>query len=437
MKAGFNWQMDGWPKFTFDRAAVRDELDAFAKAFRAVKASLATPPSPEDVARTLTAEAVTTSAIEGVDVDPAVVMSSICKALGVAAPPSGISSDARAEGVAQMMLDIREDWNAPLSSALLRKWHGSLLAGDPRPPKAGEFRRDLVHVVRVDSYGDSEIIFEAPPPERVSAEIAAFVETWASPVSKPADVALKAAFMHPHFESIHPFEDGNGRVGRALVAKTLCEGLGTPLVLPVSTIVARHRRFYYEEINRASKSLDWTSWAAFFIPVMTELLTDFLSALRFVAAKRDYLAKYASLFSERASKGILRMFEDGEKGARAGLTVPKWIRMTKVSKPTATRDLAELERIGAIVAHGDGNRIHYWLNHPLFEPEDPINDPITGGLEEYILGVVAACPGINRQRLALKAGRSVETVKRGIAALVAAGKVVHRGSRKTGGYFLR
>ena len=106
------------------------------------------------------------------------------------------------------------------------------------------------------------------------------------------------------------------------------------------------------------------------------------------------------------------MFEDGEKGARVGLTVPKWIRMTKVSKPTATRDLAELERIGAIVAHGDGNRIHYWLNHPLFEPEDPINDPITGGLEEYILGVVAACPGINRQRLALKAGRSVETVKR-------------------------
>ena len=282
MKAGFNWQMDGWPKFTFDRAAVRDELDAFAKAFRAVKASLAMPPSPEDVARTLTAEAVTTSAIEGVDVDPAVVMSSICKALGVAAPPSGISSDAR-----------------------------------------------------------------------------------------------------------------------------------------------------------ASKSLDWTSWAAFFIPVMTELLTDFLSALRFVAAKRDYLAKYESLFSERASKGILRMFEDGEKGARAGLTVPKWIRMTKVSKPTATRDLAELERIGAIVAHGDGNRIHYWLNHPLFEPEDPINDPITGGLEEYILGVVAACPGINRQSLALKAGRSVETVKRGIAALVAAGKVVHRGSRKTGGYFLR
>ena len=208
-------------------------------------------------------------------------------------------------------------------------------------------------------------------------------------------------------------------------------------VLPVSTIVARHRRSYYEEINGASKSLDWTSWGAFFVSLLTELLTDFLSAARFIAAKRDYLSRYEPAFSERARKVILRMFEDGEAGARAGLSAAKWMRMAKVSKPTATRDLAELERSGAIVAHGDGNRIHYRLNGRPFEPEDPINDPINGNLEGDVLGVVKASPGINRERLALKVGRSVETVKRAIAALVAAGKIERRGSKKTGGYFAK
>ena len=431
----FNWKMETWPKFAFDRRALRDELDAFAKAFRAVKASLKTPQDPEAVARSLTAEAVTTSAIEGVDVDAGVVMSSICRALGVSAPPTGTAKDVRAEGVAQMMLDVREDWDAPFSAALLRKWHGALLANDPRGIRAGEFRRSPVSVVRMNAFGESEVIFEAPPPERVPDEIGKFVEMWSAIPAKPTDIALKAALMHPHFESIHPFEDGNGRVGRALVAKTLCEGLGCPLVLPVSTLVARHRRAYYEEINAASKSLDWTSWAAFFIPVLTELLTDFMSATKFVRAKRDYLAKYEASFSEQARKVVMRMFKDGEAGARAGLTVAKWMRMAKVSKPTATRDLSALAETGAIVAHGDGNQVHYFLNNPLFEPEDPINDPISGALKQQVSRLIGLYPGINRERLALKVGRSVEAVKRAIAALVAAGEIEHRGSKKTGGYF--
>jgi Fic family protein len=362
-------------------------------------------------------------------------MSSICKALGVASAPTGTARDVRAEGVAQMMLDIRDDWNAPVSSALIRKWHGSLMANDQRGIRAGEFRDTPVCVVKRNGYGESEIIFEAPPPERVPGEIGRFAEKWSAFPPKPADIALKAAMMHPHFESIHPFEDGNGRVGRALVAKTLCEGLGLPLVLPVSTIVARHRRAYYDEINGASRALDWTSWAAFFISILTELLTDFVSAAEFVRAKRDYLDRYEPHFSERARKVVMRMFKDGKAGAQAGLTVAKWMRMAKVSKPTATRELAELAGAGAIVAHGDGNQVHYYLNNPLFEPEDPINDPISGDLPAQVLRVIDLSPGINRERLALKVGRSVETVKRAIAALVAAGRIEHRGSRKTGGYF--
>ena len=430
--------MPGWPRFSFDRAALRDELAAFSTVFRAVRKAVAGKPAdPEAVARSLAAEAVTTSAIEGVDVDARVVMSSICRALGVPAPAPSPARDRRAEGVAQMLLSVRGDWNAPISETLLRKWHGVLLAGDSRGILAGAFRThaEPMRVIGVNAFGETEIRFEAPPSAIVTKEIRAFVRAWEEPAEKPADVALKAAFLHPHFESIHPFEDGNGRVGRALVAKTLAEGLGVPLVLPVSTLVARHRRDYYDELHAASLSLDWTSWAAFFVPVLTELLVDFLSASRFVAAKAAYLRQYESLFSERAKKVILRMFEDGEAGAQAGLSVAKWMRMAKVSKPTATRDLAELERTGAIVAHGDGPQIHYRLNCSICEPVDPINDPINGKLEEHVFRAVANQPGTNRNRIARKVGRSVETVKRAIAALVAAGRIEHRGSKKTGGYY--
>ena len=438
----FNWQRKDWPSFAFARGALKDELAAFARAFRAAKAAVREPQDPLFVARTLAAEAVTTSAIEGVEVDEAVVMSSICRALGVPGAAPTAARDARSEGAARMVLAVREDWDAPLSAALLRRWHGMLLEGDGRGVRAGAFREVPVRVVSVDRFGRSETRFEAPPPERVPREIRRFVSVWnAAPAATPADVALKAAFLHPHFESIHPFEDGNGRIGRALVAKVLAEGLGHPVALPVSTLVSRHRRAYYDEINVASHTLDWTSWAGFFVPVLTELLEGFVAASRFVAAKRDYLARYEAAFSERARKVVLRMFEDGEAGAKAGLSAAKWTRMAKVSKPTATRDLAELAQTGAIVPEGTGPQTRYRLNHPAFEPDrepiEPINDGINDGINAALLRLVRNHPGRGVPFFLASVKTSRATVERAVRALVRAGRIEHRGSRKTGGYFAK
>ena len=431
----FNWQRPEWPAFAFSRTALKDELAAFVRVFREAEKALKEPQDPLQVARTLAAEAVTTSAIEGVEVDAAVVMSSICRALGVSGVPLSAARDAASEGAARMVLAVREDWNAPLSASLLLRWHGALLAGDARGVKAGAFRADPVRVVSVDRFGEMETRFEAPPPERVPEEISRFVSIWNVPAEKPADVALKAAFLHPHFESIHPFEDGNGRIGRALVAKVLSEGLGHPIALPVSTLVSRHRRAYYDELHAASLSLDWTSWAGFFVPVLAELLEGFLSAARFVAAKRDYLSRYEACLSERARKVILQMFEDGEAGAKAGLSAAKWTRMAKVSKPTATRDMAELVQAGAVVPTGDGPMTRYHLNHPAFAPNDEPIDGINDGINDAILRLVRLHPGrgVPFFLASVKASRS--TVERAVRALVRAGRIEHRGSRKTGGYF--
>jgi len=430
----FNWQQEGWPRATVSRAALRDELKAFEAAFAALKKALKKPQDMEVVARAMADEAVKTSAIEGVNVDESVVMSSICKALGVAYAPKGFTQDARAEGVAQMMLAVREKWNAPLTAKLLTGFHGALMKGEEDRVTVGAFRshREPMRVIRRHADGTVEIRYEAPPSERVPKEIAAFVKMWKTPVAKPADLALKAAMLHPHFESIHPFEDGNGRVGRAFVAKTIAEGLGLPLVLPVSTVIARHRAAYYDEINEASRSLDWTNWAAFFIPVLTEMMTSFVEAMRFVKAKRDYLAKYEGGFSERARKVVLRMFEDGETGVKAGLSAAKWMRMAKVSKPTATRDLEELVAQGAIVSEAlGGPETRYRLATPLCEPIEGINE----GINEWLLKLIVRHPGVRLPYLKSVVGASTATVERAIAALVRAGKVEHRGSKKTGGYF--
>jgi len=435
MNAGqFNWQQKGWPRATCNRAALRDELAAFKVAFMKLKKALKKPQDMEVVARALTDEAVKTSAIEGVNVDESVVMSSICKALGVEYAPKGFTKDARAEGVAQMMLAVREKWNAPLTAKLLTGFHGALMAGEEKRVAVGTFRthKEPMRVIRRHADGTVEIRYEAPPSENVPKEIAAFV--WKAPATTPADVALKCAMIHPHFESIHPFEDGNGRVGRALVAKTLAEGLGIPLVLPVSTVIARHRAAYYEEINEASRSLDWTNWAAFFIPVLTEMMTSFVAAMRFVKAKRDYLAKYESGFSERARKVVLRMFEDGEEGAKGVLSAAKWMRMAKVSKPTAIGDLQTLEKLGAIVRVDDGIRLEYGLSGFTVEP---INEPLNGELDERLLKLAKTHPGAQLSYMKSVVGKSLATVKRAIAALVKAGLIEHRGSKKTGGYYVK
>ena len=360
----FNWQQKGWPNATINRAALSDELKAFTSAFYAVKKLIGKPLPQTLEMSAMVDEAVKTSAIEGVRVDEMVVMSSICKGLGIKDVPQGFSKDVRSEGVAQMVLSVRKDWNKPISAKLLRAWHAALLANDPRDITVGDFRShsDAMQIISRDAYGEIEVLFEAPPSTQVPAEIARFVEMWKRVRKSPEEVALKCVTLHPHFEAIHPFEDGNGRVGRALMAKVLAEGLGAPIVLPVSLMVARHRKAYYEAIHEASISLDWTSWAKFMIPVLTETLQDFLVAAHFVVAKGAYLAKYKAGMSERAKAVILRMFRDGPAGVASGLSVAKWQRMTKVAKSTATRDLAELLKLGAIIKDGESGATHYRLN---------------------------------------------------------------------------
>ncbi len=303
-----------------------------------------------------------TSLIEGEQVDEGAILSSVCRVMGVRPPEQGfVRYDSRSEGVTALVMNVRRDWKLPLTRDLLLFWHRDLQLG---LSGAGAFRShaDPMQVVRRDAHGDCEVRFEAPPSTRVEGEIRRFCEL-AVAFLPDADVtlraALKAALFHLHFESIHPFEDGNGRIGRALVAKWLAESFDAPVVVPISAAIAKHRADYYDELQTASLTLDGTRWTKFFIPVLTEAMDAFARNIRFILRTRDYLATWESRLTARQLKVIRRMFKDGEDGVARGLSAAKYQRMTGVSKPTATRDLAALASCGAVLPVGVGRAASY------------------------------------------------------------------------------
>ena len=143
--------------------------------------------------------------------------------------------------------------------------------------------------------------------------------------------------------------------------------------------------------------------------------------------------------ADEAARKVEKVGKDlGEAGAKAGLSAAKWMRMAKVSKPTATRDLADLAQSGAIVPTGDGPQTRYRLNHPAFEPDrEPMDDGINDGINAALLRLVLHHPGRRVPFFLASVKASRATVERAVRALVRAGRIEHRGSRKTGGYFAK
>lgn len=360
----YNWQSGDWPDFRCDESQLKDELACFRQARVGVLPAYRLIAGQAFETEGLVAEALRTSRVEGEKVDESVIMSSVCRVMGVKTSAVCGAYDPRSEGAAALVLDVRRDWSKPLSRDLLLFWHRDLL---PHFERAGEFRShsDAMQVVRRDAYGEYEVRFTAPPSSRVESELAAYLRHLNGFAGGADDIdrsALKASLFHVYFESIHPFEDGNGRIGRAIVAKVLAESIGAGVVLPVSPAIESVRAQYYDELHAASMTLDWTRWAKFFIPVLTRAMDDFVANVHFILKKGEYLAKWENLLTERQMGVVARMLKDGPDGVRRGLSAAKYRRMTGVSKPTATRDLADMASCGAITVSGAGRSVRYDLS---------------------------------------------------------------------------
>ena len=179
-----------------------------------------------------------------------------------------------------------------------------------------------------------------------------------SEISSPI---IKAAVAHLYFESIHPFEDGNGRIGRAIAEKALSQGFDYPIMFSISKSIEENRSAYYIALQNAQQKLDLTKWIQWFASIIIFAQDDAEKTIQFTVKKVKFFDKYDKDFNERQRKVINRILEEGFNAFKGGMNVKKYISITGTSKATATRDLQELTEMNVFLMKGAGRATSYQL----------------------------------------------------------------------------
>lgn len=361
----YNWELPTWPNFTFSTREIEHHLYDFAQETGEVNALLKL--LPEDVKQEallemILSEAIKTSEIEGEFLSRKDVMSSIKNNLGLNKTPD-IIKDKRASGIADLMIDVRNTFSDVLSKETLWHWHNYLFA-ESKHINAGAWRKsdDPMQVVS-GSLGKEEVHFEAPPSARVVEEMKEFItwfnETKPQGAKEIKNPLIRAAIAHLYFETIHPFEDGNGRIGRAIAEKAISQTLGRPVMLSLSKTIEGNRPAYYQALKVAQRSNEITGWLTYFVTVALQAQFDAKKNIDFTLNKINVFDLFKEQLNDRQKKVLHKMYSFGADGFEGGMTAKKYISITKISKATATRDLQELESLGILVAFGGGRSIHY------------------------------------------------------------------------------
>nr|WP_121273281.1 Fic family protein [Pedobacter schmidteae] len=364
----YNWELEHWPDFSFVLTDVEPLLYAFALETGEVNGILQTLPNEiqqEALLQTMISEAIKTSEIEGEFLSRADVLSSIKNKLGINMSPD-VVRDKKASGVGELMVDVRKTFKAPLDKDKLWFWH-QLLLSSVKGINVGCWRTgDEPMQVISGIIGKERVHFQAPPSSVVPQEMERFINWFneTAPGGKHAInyAPVRAAIVHLYFESIHPFEDGNGRVGRALAEKALSQTLGRPVLLSLSKTIEGQKRVYYKALEQAQKSNDISAWIKYFVKTVLDAQLDAKKLVHFTLFKTKFFDLYRSVLNERQLKAVKKIMDAGSEGFEGGMTAKKYSSINRVSKATATRDLKELVDLKVLLASGAGRSVHYELN---------------------------------------------------------------------------
>lgn len=207
--------------------------------------------------------------------------------------------------------------------------------------------------------------FEAPPSARMQKEMTRF-NTWFNdtlPNGKhPLPALTRAGIAHLYFVCIHPFEDGNGRIGRALAEKSLAQNLNQPSLIALAYTIERKRKDYYAALERNNKEMEITAWLTYFANTILEAQRNTIKRVDFFVAKAKFYEKFRDQLNERQDKVIARMFKEGIDGFKGGLSAENYISISGTSRATATRDLQDLVDKGALTKTGELRHTRYFLN---------------------------------------------------------------------------
>jgi Fic family protein len=366
----WNWQKPEWPNFRWDHTRLEAAEKQFlvgGGVFVGMVRHLGKEERDQLTVEAMSTEAVTTSEIEGEILDRASVQSSLRKQLGIATDERRVRPAER--GIAEMMVDLYRSFAEPLSEEMLFRWHRMVMSGSRNLRDVGRYRRSAEPMRVVSgSLHEPRVHFEAPPSSRVPSEMKRFIAWFAQTApggEKTLPTLTRAGVAHLYFESIHPFEDGNGRIGRAIAEKALAQSLGQPTLTALAATILARRKSYYEALEAANKETEITRWLMWFAGVAIEAQRRTIALVEFLIDKTKLLDRLKGQLNERQEKALLRMFREGPDGFKGGLSAGKYSTITGASPATTTRDLADLVEKGALVREGERRYARYRLSVPL------------------------------------------------------------------------
>ena len=372
----WNWQKPDWPNFRWDRARLETAEKQFLVSggvFVGTVRHLGKEEHDQLTIEAMSTEALTTSEIEGEILDRASVQSSLRKQLGLATDERRVRPAER--GIAEMMVKLYRSFAEPLSEEVLFRWHRMVMSGSRNRRDVGRYRTSAEPMQVVSGPIDEpKVHFEAPPSARVPSEMEQFIawfDRTASGREEPLPALTRAGIAQLYFESIHPFEDGNGRIGRAIAEKALAQNLGQPTLTALAAMILARRKGYYEALEAANKENEITRWLMWFAGVAIEAQRRTIALVEFLIDKTKLLDRLKGQLNVRQEKALLRMFREGPEGFRGGLSAGKYSTITAASPATTTRDLADLVAKGALVREGERRYARYHLSVPL-HPVSPV-----------------------------------------------------------------
>jgi Fic family protein len=372
------WQHPKWPEWKWSEPGLRELLQALQRK-RDYLAGLAAGLDPEHANRVIaelsTQETVATSAIEGVKLDPDLVRSSIMRRLGL-----GVSKEraerigASAKGVIDVLADSTQN-TTPLTLERLFAWHTAIFPAGRSgltPVLVGMFRGGEPMQIVTGAYGREKVHYEAPPKERLEDEMELLLK-WIH-TSATMDATVRACIAHLWFETLHPFEDGNGRLGRAISDLTLAQDAEfhsqrTGRLWAVSPVFLKRRKAYYAQLEQAQKgNLDITEWLLWSAACVDAAYDDARICIERVGQVARFWTRHRDVPFNARQRRALEVALSSNDAEESWLTARRIVKLTKAAPVTASRDLAQLEEWGGIrkdpKAGGRSTRYSVVLDEP-------------------------------------------------------------------------
>lgn len=361
----YAWQQKEWGSFEYDASHFTNQHEEFLKLsgqIIGIYAGLNQDEREEIKIDYLSDEALKTAEIEGEILDHDSVQSSIRRYFELKNPLN--KQFVRENGIAKMMVDLYSNYSQPLSHDILFKWHEMLMNGRVDIDNIGGYRSHDEPMQIISNRLDKAVVhYEAPPSKIIKDEMEKFI-TWYnnSQIQYPI---IKAGIAHLYFELIHPFEDGNGRIGRAIIEKSLASYLGKPSYIAISQIISDNRKAYYQALKRANSTHEINDWLVYFCDMVISAQKYTIDSIGFIIAKRKFYQENQDKLNPRQHKLIAKIFDQKLKGFDGGVSTKNYIAITGTSPTTANRDLADLVEKGLFYKTGNLKSTRYWFikNH--------------------------------------------------------------------------